>query len=328
MRLVATPRWRRVAQLSAIVAGTGCLSAWFGLSMAGTTRAVAAGPCTTATAPATTGIDIHVDTTNGCDAAGTMLYPVTGTMAANVGSANATVDAPFILEGLSAQKNYWGTYTVTLVCTTGSATNGTYTVPQGAGTYPSAPSTTGTVPTLTGDAAGDVVCTYSLTVQNAPSVTGTGSDKLNSAKIEMWLISGGNVLTQAATVSVDPPLLPVTSPTPSSPSPTPSSPSPTPSSPSPTPSSPSPTPSSPSPTPSSPSPTPSSPSPTPTNGVAGITSTPTPSPAGGVQGIISTPNTGAGGGAHGAGMPLGISGLVLLAIGGLLSRKPKAAPAR
>lgn len=313
MRLVATSRWRRVAQLSSIVAGTGCLSAWFGLSMAGTTMAVAAGACTTATPPASTGIDIHVDTTNGCDAAGTMLYPVTGTVAANVGSAGATVDAPFILEGLSAQKNYWGTYTVTLVCTTGAATNGSYTVPQGPGTYPTAPSTTGTVPVLTGDASGDVVCTYSMTVENAPSVSGSGSDKLNSAKVEMWLISAGNVLTQAATVSVDPPLLPVTSPTPTSPTPTPSSPTPTPSSPTPT--------------PSSPTPTPSTPTPTPTNGVAGITSTPTPHPIGGVQGIISTPNTGAGGGSGGGSMALAVSGLVLLATGGLLGRKPKSHPA-
>ncbi len=331
MKLVAISRRRRIAQVTAMVAGAGCLSAWFGLSMAGT-KANAATPCGAATIPASTGIDIHVNTTNGCDdLSGSMLYPITGTVAVNTGG--GLVSAPMVIEGLSAHKDYWGASVVSLLCSPPVSTLGLYSVDQASATFPSLPTVTGVVATF----AANATCTYSITVAHAPTVSGSGSDKLNSAKVEMWLVSAGNVLTQAATVSVDPATVPSSTPTPSSPSPTPSSPSPSPSSPSPSPSSPSPTPSSPSPspsspspTPSSPSPTPSSPTPTPTNGVQGITTTPTPdpgtsAPAGGVQGIISVPSTG-GGAAGGASGLLGIAGVALLCAGGLLGRRPKRAP--
>src|SRR5579884_899291 len=288
MNSIEGTRGRHWARIASLAAGTGCLGAWFGLALTGANVA-ASGACTAPAAPASLGIVLNINTSGGCDGPGVADYPITGFVAANVGTANLTVDVPVAFEGLSAHKFYWGTTTVAFVCTTGSGTGSTYSVTENTGAFPSPiPTMVGTLPTLTGDGSGQVVCAYTLTVQNAPTVSGVGSDKLNSSKVEMWLVDSGNTLTQAATESVDPPTLPTSTPTATATAT------------------------------ATPTPTP-----TPITGVQGITTTPT--PASGVQGIVIVPNTGAGGGGGSGSLALLVSGLALLGAGGLLGRRRPAA---
>ena len=351
VRFGSGPRWRRSAQVGAIALGTGCLSAWFGLALSGSS-AVAAGVCTDPGVPGS-GMVISINTTTGCDqSGGQALFPITGYVAAKE-AASTTYQVFPGYEALSAHKFYWGSYTLSFTCTVGSGTSSSsLTITEGTGSYPGTPpSHTGTLPTLTTDASGGVDCAYSLTVQHEPSVTGTGSDKINSSKLDLWLENGGDFVDHAATESVKPPTIPTTTPTPtgSTPTPTPtgSTPTPTPtgSTPTPTPtgSTPTPTPtgSTPTPTPtgSTPTPTPTESTPTPT---PAATPTPTATPATGVQGIstttstttsttsggggvggITTPNTGAGGSGTGS-LALLLSGLFLLTSGALLSKRRKA----
>jgi hypothetical protein len=192
-------------QLAALGMGSACLSGWVALSLSGVSGAAIVVPCVAPSVPSS-GLVVSINTSLGCDVtSGVADYPITG----YVGAASS---GQLLLgfEALSAHKFYWGTYVVSFPsCVVGSATGSTYSLTEGTGVYPTTlPTVTGTLPSITGPA----VCAYSVTVQHVPTVTGVGNDKINSAKIDAWLISGGDVIGNAATASVGPPT--VTSPTP------------------------------------------------------------------------------------------------------------------
>jgi len=280
MRLRGRARSLPGVQLAALGMGSACLSGWVALSLSGVSGAAIVTPCTAPSVPAAGAVVISINTSLGCDVtSGTADYPLTGYV--GVGSAGQLLLG---FEALSAHKFYSGTYVVSFPsCTVGSGTGGTYNLTAGTGTYPTTPPTvTGTLPSF----AGPAVCAFSLTVGSAPTVSGVGNDKINSAKIDAWLLSGGDVIGNAATASVGPPTL-------TSPTPTPAS--------------------TPTPVPSTPTPVPSTPTP-----AAGVLGTNTTTSAAGVGGI-RTPNTGADPGSPAATALLG-SGLLFLFAGGLVGR--------
>jgi len=315
MRLRGRARSLPGVQLAALGMGSACLSGWVALSLSGVSGAAIVTPCTAPSVPAAGAVVISINTSLGCDVtSGTADYPLTGYV--GVGSAGQLLLG---FEALSAHKFYSGTYVVSFPsCTVGSGTGGTYNLTAGTGTYPTTPPTvTGTLPSF----AGPAVCAFSLTVGSAPTVSGVGNDKINSAKIDAWLLSGGDVIGNAATASVGPPTLTSPTPTPAStPTPVPSTPTPVPSTPTPVPSTPTPVPSTPTPAPSTPTPVPSTPTPVPSTPTpaAGVLGTNTTTSAAGVGGI-RTPNTGADPGSPAATALLG-SGLLFLFAGGLVGR--------
>src|SRR5579864_6533224 len=132
--------------------------------------ALATGACT---APSGTGLQKNINTSDGCDQAdGQADYPITGFIAFTGAAANTTYTLEDVYQTLpdSSAVVYSGAYVLALTCSTGSGTDGSYNVAAGSSTYPSPPSPApaGTLPTVTTNGSGDVVCSYSLTVGTAP----------------------------------------------------------------------------------------------------------------------------------------------------------------
>jgi hypothetical protein len=90
-----------------------------------------------------------------------------------------------------------GSYTLTWgTCTDGSATNSTYSVNASSNTYPTAPNTTGTLPTITAGSDGAFSCPYTLTYPDTTGVDPKGTSVFNAA-----VVSGG---PQVASPSFEP----------------------------------------------------------------------------------------------------------------------------
>lgn len=80
-----------------------------------------------------------------------------------------------------------GSYTLTFgTCTDGSATGSTYTVDASGNTYPAAPQTTGTLPTITAGTDGAFSCPYTLVYPDTSGVDPSGTSLFNAA-----VVSGG-----------------------------------------------------------------------------------------------------------------------------------------
>ena len=153
-------------------------------------------------APAGTGLQQNINTSQGCDvSAGTS--QMSGYISDSGLGSNHRVTLEDAYEGLSSHLFYYGSYSLTLNCSQGSASPAvsSYFIAQGTGSYPSTPPTvsSGTLPVVTADSAGNILCAWSLTVQSAP----TGH--LNSSKSDLWIVAGGS--GQTATMSVKPPVL-------------------------------------------------------------------------------------------------------------------------
>lgn len=101
------------------------------------------------------------------------------------------------IEGVVSKTFVTGTYTLTFgTCTNGTATSSTYTV-TGGGSYPKTPpNTTGTLSTITTDATGTFSCSYTLSY---PTIT-----LQESVRNDVFVLSGGTVVTQVASASVHP----------------------------------------------------------------------------------------------------------------------------
>ena len=154
------------------------------------------------TAPTGSGLQQNLNTTLGCDVIdGTSL--MSGFISDSGLDPNQHVTFEDAYEGLSSHNFYYGAYSLTLNCNPGAASPVTsnYVIEQGTGSYPLTPPTvsSGTLPVVTADSSGNIVCAYSLTVQTAPS------GHLNSSKSDLWIVSGGSGHT--ATTSVKPPVL-------------------------------------------------------------------------------------------------------------------------
>ena len=112
-------------------------------------------------------------------------------------------------EGLASHTFYYGNYTLVLGCLSGTASPATsnYVIAPGSGSYPLTPPTItgGSLPQVTADSGGNVICTWALSVQYQPS------GQLNSSKSDLWVISGGS--GNVATASVKPPVLVSSDPT-------------------------------------------------------------------------------------------------------------------
>jgi len=212
MGLRGRPKGLTSIQLSAFAAGAVCLSGWGALSLSGLSVG-ASGPCTPYDpTKLAAGVYKNINTTDGCDqAAGNALYPISGFIAGSGLTANAKYTVYDIYQTLPDKdaQVYYGAYTLGLVPTVGTATDGAYSVASGASTYPSLPAApTGTLPTVTTDASGNFAAAYSLTVQNAPAVD------MVSSRNDLWLVMDGSDAGHVATISVKPPVLPLPSPTP------------------------------------------------------------------------------------------------------------------
>ena len=153
------------------------------------------------TAPTGSGLQQNLNTTQGCD-----VVDGTSLMSGYISDSGLAPDQQVTLEdayeGLSSHLFYYGAYSLTLNCAPGSASPVTsnYVIAQGTGSYPLTPPTvSGTLPTVTADSSGNIVCAYSLTVTSAPS------GHLNSSKSDLWIVAGGSGHT--ATTSVKPPVL-------------------------------------------------------------------------------------------------------------------------
>src|SRR5258708_27245832 len=122
--------------------------------------ALAVTACTT---PSATGLHKSINTDQGCDIAdGTANYPITGFISDIGATASTTYTLEDVYQTLPESSGvvYPGAYSLALTCTTGSGTNGSYTVAAGTATYPTPPSPapTGTEATLTTNASGDAIC--------------------------------------------------------------------------------------------------------------------------------------------------------------------------
>ena len=130
-------------------------------------------------------------------------------------AASTTYTAPDTIEGVGPTHFFvGGSYTLNFAatCTAGSATNGTYTVVGGPSAYPTPPTTSGTLATITSDASGNFNCDYTLTYPTVNSGNvGSCGPKLCSVKNDIWAMSGNTVLTQTASFSVEPDGQPPTS---------------------------------------------------------------------------------------------------------------------
>jgi hypothetical protein len=154
------------------------------------------------TAPTGSGLQQNLNTTLGCDVIdGTSL--MSGFISDSGLDPNQQVTFEDAYEGLSSHNFYYGAHSLTLNCNPGAASPVTsnYVIEQGTGSYPLTPPTvsSGTLPVVTADSSGNIVCAYSLTVQTAPS------GHLNSSKSDLWIVAGGS--GQTATTSVKPPVL-------------------------------------------------------------------------------------------------------------------------
>jgi hypothetical protein len=151
--------------------------------------------------PTGTGLQQNLNTTLGCDVVeGTSL--MSGYISDNGLQPGQVVTLEDAYEGLSSHLFYYGTYILTLNCQSGtpSAASTTYSIVQGTGNYPGTPPTViGTLPSVTADSSGNIVCAYTLAVESAPS------GQLNSSKSDLWIVAGGSGNT--ATASVKPPVL-------------------------------------------------------------------------------------------------------------------------
>ena len=98
----------------------------------------------------------------------------------------------------------WGT------CAHGSATAGDYSASGGTSTFPhSPPSTTGTRPALTTDAAGGFRCSYSLTYPAVDSSDdSTCGHHLCAVRNDIFVVLGGATVTRLASASVEAPNAP------------------------------------------------------------------------------------------------------------------------
>ena len=148
------------------------------------------------------GLQQNLNTTLGCDdSAGTS--QMSGFISDSALGSGQQVTFEDAYEGLSSHNFYYGAYSLTLNCSSGSASPVTsnYVIEQGTGSYPSTPPTvlSGTLSKVTADSNGNILCAYSLSVQTAPS------GHLNSSKSDLWIVAGGSGHT--ATASVKPPVL-------------------------------------------------------------------------------------------------------------------------
>jgi hypothetical protein len=98
------------------------------------------------------------------------------------GSTYSLADAIYVVGTI---KTYVpGTYTLAWgTCTDGSATGSTYTVNASANQYPTAPSTSGTLPTITAGADGAFSCSYTLTYPDTSGVDPNGTSVFNAAVV-------------------------------------------------------------------------------------------------------------------------------------------------
>ena len=153
-------------------------------------------------APAGAGLQQNINTSQGCDvSAGTS--QMSGYISDSGLGSNHQVTLEDAYEGLSTHLFYYGAYSLTLNCSEGSASPAvsSYVIEQGTGSYPSTPPivSSGTLPVVTADSAGNILCAWLLSVQSAPS------GHLNSSKSDLWIVAGGSGHT--ATASVKPPVL-------------------------------------------------------------------------------------------------------------------------
>jgi hypothetical protein len=77
-----------------------------------------------------------------------------------------------------------GSYTLTWgTCTDGSATTSTYSVDASGNKYPTAPATTGTLPTITAGTDGAFSCPYTLSYPGTTAVDPNGTSVFNAAVV-------------------------------------------------------------------------------------------------------------------------------------------------
>ncbi|HEX4863689.1 MAG TPA: hypothetical protein VFV02_06430, partial [Acidimicrobiales bacterium] len=189
-RAAAQRSGRRFAPVKALsVAGSLTLSVGGLMTVSSVIASPANAVPAACTAPTGSGLQQNLNTTLGCDVIdGTSL--MSGYISDTGLDPNQQVTLEDAYEGLSSHNFYYGAYSLTLNCDPGTASPVTsnYAIEQGTGSYPLTPPTvsSGSLPTVTADSSGNFVCTYSLTVETAP----TGH--LNSSKSDLWIVAGGS----------------------------------------------------------------------------------------------------------------------------------------
>lgn len=158
--------------------------------------------------PTGSGLQQNINTSLGCDVVdGTSL--MSGYISDTGLQPGQVLTLEDAYEGLASHTFYYGNYTLVLGCLSGTASPATsnYVIAPGSGSYPLTPPTItgGSLPQVTADSGGNVICTWALSVQYQPS------GQLNSSKSDLWVISGGS--GNVATASVKPPVLVSSDPT-------------------------------------------------------------------------------------------------------------------